>query len=129
MARITEHGIGLAGLNHPPKVHHRDAVGDMLNDAEIMTDEQVGEPEFLLQILQQVQHLRPHRHIERRHRLITDDQFRTRREGTSDGDALALAAGELMRIALRRLGPQPDGFQQFGDAIPPIGSTELRMQP
>ena len=40
------------------EIHHRDAVGDVLHHREIVRDEDVGEPEALLQVAQQVEDLR-----------------------------------------------------------------------
>ncbi len=45
-----------------------------------------------LQLLEQVQHLRLHRNVQRRGRFIRDNQLRTQRQGAGDADALPLAA-------------------------------------
>ena len=42
------------------------------------------------------------RHVERRRRLVGDDDARIERDRAGDADALALAAGEGVRIALHR---------------------------
>src|SRR6267143_6316057 len=49
----------LAGrnLHDLAQVHDRDAVGDVLHDREVMSDEQVGEVELALQPLEQVDDL------------------------------------------------------------------------
>ena len=70
---------------------------DVPDDGEVVGDDQVGEPEPLLEVGEQVEHLRLHRHVERRHRLVGDQQVRLEREGARDADALALTAGELVR--------------------------------
>ena len=56
--------------------------------------------EAVLQILEQVDDLRLDRHVERRDRLVADDELRLAGERPGDADALALAAGELVRIAV-----------------------------
>ena len=104
---------GRRELDDLAEVHHGDAVGDVLDDREIVRDEQVGEPAVALQILQQVDHLRLHRDVERRHRLVADDEARLDGERARDADALALAAGELVRIARRVLGAQADFLEQL----------------
>ena len=68
--------------------------------------------EALLQVLQQVDHLRLDRDVQRRDRLVADDQLGRTGERAGDADALALAARELVRIAVRVVGPQADGLQQ-----------------
>ena len=45
-----------------------------------------------------------------------DDQARLERKRARNADALALAAGELVRVVLHLVGPQPDLLEQFGDA-------------
>ena len=59
-----------------------------------MGNEQVREREFLLQVFEQVQHLRLNRYIERGDRLIGDDQLRVDDQRASDADALALSTAE-----------------------------------
>jgi len=68
-----------------------------------MSDEQVGQIEPLLQLFEQVDDLRLYRHVERRYRLVAHDQLRIDGQGAGHPDALALAAAELVRIAVRHL--------------------------
>jgi hypothetical protein len=70
----------------------------MLHDAEIVRDEEIGEAELALQILQQVDDLRLDRDVERRDRLVADNELRIERERPRDADALALSAGEFVGI-------------------------------
>ena len=74
------------------EVHHHHAVGDVADDVEVVGDEDVGEAELALQVLEQVEDLRLHRDVERRDRLVADDQLRVDGERAGDADALALAA-------------------------------------
>ena len=67
-----------------------------------MGDEQVGEPELSLQALEEVEDLRLHRDVERRDRLVADEDLRVDGERAGDRDALALAARERRRTARRR---------------------------
>ena len=70
-------------------------------------------PSCALQVAQQVQHLRLDRDVERRDRLVGDQQLRFQRERARDADALALPAGELVRVAVVVLGVQPDRLHQL----------------
>ena len=99
----VEH-VGRADLADLAEVHHDDAVAHVLHDREVVGDEDQREPVALLHVLEQVQDLRLHRHVERRDRLVADDQLRLGDDGAGDRDALALAAGELVRApaALQR---------------------------
>ncbi len=70
-----------------------------------MGDEKVRQFELLLQIFQQVDDLCLNRNVERRDRLVADDETGFDRQGAGDADALALAARELVRIAIGVVGP------------------------
>jgi len=48
-------------------------------------------------------------------------------EGAGDADALALAAAELVRIAVERVGGQSDAFGQILDLAPPLGAGAQAM--
>ena len=67
---------------------------------QVVGDEQVGQVELGLQVLHQVDDLGPDRHVEGRDRLVGDDEVGLDRQGAGDADALALAAGELVRVAV-----------------------------
>ena len=129
MARIAEQLVGRRGLHDLAEIHYGDAVGDVLHDREIVADEDVGEPEALLQRPHQVDDLRLDRDVERRHRLVGHDQLGLDRERAGDRQALALAAGEFVRIAPRVLGPQADQLEQLADALAPrrlVGARPCR---
>ena len=81
-----------------------------------MRDEQVGEAEPLLQIEQQVHDLRLHGDVERRDRLVGDDERRLERERARDADALPLAAAELVRVLVDVGGVEPDELEQLPHA-------------
>ena len=53
-----------------------------------------------LHVLEQVEDLRLHRHVEGGDRLVADDQLRVEHERAGDADALALAARELVGPAI-----------------------------
>ena len=104
-----------------PEVHDHDPVGDVADDVQVVCDEDVGQVELLLEILEQVEDLRLHRHVERRDRLVADDQLRVHGQGAGDADALALAAGELVREAVVVLRVQPDDLEQLLHAALDLG--------
>lgn len=108
MARISE-DLRLASLlDTAPQVHHHHLVGDMFLHRQIVRDEDIGEPQLLLQIHHQVQNLSPYRDIKRRYRLIGDHHIGIEHQATRNGDTLALAAGEHMWIAIVMLRLQAD---------------------
>ena len=50
------------------------------------------------------------------YRLVADDEFRLDRQRPRNRNALALTAGEFVRVAPRETGLEPDQAQQFIDA-------------
>src|SRR2546430_270103 len=105
-----------ATFDDPAEVHDRHPVAHVLDHPEIVGDEQQREPELPLQVVQQVQYLGLDGDVERRHRLVRDDEARADRERARDPDALALAAAELVWIAVRRVGRQADEGEKLVDA-------------
>jgi hypothetical protein len=97
--RRAEERLGLALLHDLSEVHDRHSIGEIAHHAEIVRDEEIGEAELLLEVAQQVQHLRLDRDVERRGGLVADEELRLDRERARDADALALAARELVRVA------------------------------
>ena len=79
-----------------------------------MAHEYHGEAELVLELVQKVDNLLLHGNIERGCRLVGDDELRVARERHGDEHALALAAGELMRVGVERaLGVETHKFEQF----------------
>src|SRR5579884_4129956 len=81
--RMLRLGVELllrARLDRLAEVHDHDAVGDVPDDVQVVRDEDVREVEIALEVLEQVQDLRLHRDVERRNRLVADDQLRVDRE-------------------------------------------------
>ena len=77
-----------------------------------------GEAELALQLGEELEHARLHRDVERRGRLVGDQQLGLERERAGEARALALAAGELVRVAVaERLG-QLHRLEQLVDPRP-----------
>ena len=73
----------------------------MFHDREIMSNEQVSQAVLPLEILQQIDNLRLHGHIQRADRFVANEQLRFNRQRASNPNALALPATELVRITER----------------------------
>ncbi len=98
MQRIVEDRGHRAFLDDPAQIHDGDAAAEMTDHAQVVGDEDEAQLAPLLQPAQQHQDLRLDRDVERRNRLVRDDQLRLQHERAGDADALALAAAELVRI-------------------------------
>ena len=116
MSGVPVNLLARATFDDPAEVHDRHPVAHVLDHPEIVGDEQQREPELPLQVVQQVQYLGLDGDVERRHRLVRDDEARADRERARDPDALALAAAELVWIAVRRVGRQADEGEKLVDA-------------
>ena len=84
-------------------------------------------PNSRLQVLEQVDHLRLDRHVERGDRLVGDEQLGLQGQRAGDADALALAAGELVRVAVVVLGVEADDLEQLLDPRAGPASSAPRL--
>ena len=100
----------------------------MMHHGQIVGDEQIRQPEAPLQILHDVQHLRLHRNIERRGRLVAHEELRVDCERAGDRNALALPPGKLMGIAITIRGVQSNLQQQVIDPESALVGRHLRMR-
>jgi hypothetical protein len=80
---------------------------------------------LLAQPGQQGQDPGPYRHVQHRRRLVSDQQLRLQHQAGGDGDPLALAAGQLMRVAVEvQVGRgQPRPFQRVPGALAALGAV------
>ena len=113
MRRRAEQAVGIRDLDDAAEIHHRDAVRNVPDHRKIVRNEQVGEIQLPLQILEQVDDLRLHRDVESRDGLIADDEAGPQGKRARDADPLPLPAREFMRIALRGRTRQADKIQHL----------------
>ena len=109
----------LAFLHHRAAAQDGDAVGHVGDHREVVRDQQQAHAVLVDEVAQQFQDLLLQHDVERRGRLVGDQQLRLQRAGDGDDDALALAAGQLVRIARQRkfcLG-QPDPVEHFSRTV------------
>ena len=109
---------GRAGLDDLAGLHHRDAVGDAADDAEVVGDEEHPHALGLLDVGEERQDLRLDGDVERGGRLVGDQHVGAVGERHRDHHPLALAAGELVRVGAEpRLGvADADLGQELEDA-------------
>ena len=130
MARGGEQRLGRPRLDDAAQVHHGHPVRDLPDHREVVRDEEVGEPAIALQVGEQVEHLRLDRHVERRDRLVADDEARARPRAPARCRCAAAArrrtrAGSAARMPDRARPPRaarrPDG-RTSGPGAPGGGS-------
>ncbi len=118
MLWIAYHGARGALLHDAAEVHHEDAVGVLRGGREVVRDHEDAEP-AAAQPVEQVENAGAHRHVEHRDRLVGDQQLRLQHERGRDRDALPLAAGQLVRIAVEEQlgGGQPGALERLAHAL------------
>jgi hypothetical protein len=89
---------GRTVLDDAARIHDDDAIREPRHDAEVMADQHHSGPVVVAHLAQQPHDLRLHRDVERGRRLIGDHELRFAQQAHRDGDPLAHAAGQLVRI-------------------------------
>ena len=115
MLRPVKDVVDAAGLDNLAALHHRDAVGHAPRHRQVVGDQDDRHAHPRLQLLQELQDLRLDGDVDRRRRLVGDEQVGLVGERHGDHDALALAARQLMgkrREPLRRVA-DADQLQQL----------------
>src|SRR6185437_11120565 len=85
-------------------------------DRQIVTDEDHRHSRIRLELDDQIDDLRLDRDVERTHRFITDDELRLDHHRARDSDALVLAAGKFVRIAVDPARLETDLIHDVADA-------------
>ena len=121
--RIGEDRPDRAFLDDAAGVDHSDPVGDRADHLHLVGDQQDGQAEPAVDVLEQRQDGAGGFRIERRGRLVREQQRRSRRQRAGDADALLLAARQRRRD---RLSPFPTGrrgraVRRRASAVPPSG--------
>ena len=117
MVGLAVERLPVRNLNHLTQIHNGNAIGDVLYDGQVVGDKQICGTELVLQFLEQVQNLGLNGHIQSGNRLVADNQLGLQRKCAGNADTLALAARELVRIAVDVLGVQTDDVQQLADTL------------
>jgi len=102
-ARTGEYLLTWTGLKHPAARDHDHLVGEQRGLLRIVGDEHGGDARVPLQRSQLSAQLLAHRAVERRERLVKQQQLGIAREGSRQRHTLALATGQLVGQALAQL--------------------------
>ena len=128
--RVADDIARKSKFDDSPPQHDDDAIAQIVYDADIVGDERKGCALGLAQFGYEFQDLGLDRHIERRHGLIGYDQPWGRSKRAGNGDALALAAREFVRISVNLGTLQLDDAEQTLDfgahrgAVVPAGRAQ-----
>ena len=98
MARGGEDRIGRLGLDDAAGIHYRHAPAHVGDQAQVVADHQHGGALGGAELGHQVDDLGLHRDVERRRGFVGDQKVGAAGQRNGDHDALAHAAGKLVRI-------------------------------
>jgi len=114
-----QHVVGRSSVDDPAVTHHYHPVRDSGDDGEIVTDQQYART-VADSFREHLQDLRLHGDVERRGRLVCNDQIGIGGDCRCDQRTLAQSARKLMRIlhgAIRRIG-NADPAQRVQRSLP-----------
>ena len=95
----------------------------MADGGEVVGDEQVGEPEVVLELVEEVEDAGLDGDVEGADRLVEDDEVGLQGERAGDADPLALAAGELVGVAVDGSGVEADVLEQGADLLGAVAAV------
>jgi hypothetical protein len=129
VGRADVHLVGVPLLDDLAEVHHGDAVAEVADDGQVVGNEQVRQPEPVLQVAQKVDDLGLRRDVEGGYRLVAHEQAGLEGQRPGDGDALALATGELVGLAPEHVGADPDLAEQLDHPLPACRPVQIGVDP
>ena len=97
--RPRECRVAVSGFHHFALLHHHHAVGYPPHDAEVVRDEDERHAQPLLKRFEQRQYFRLDGDVQRRGRLVGNQQVRIVGDRQRDHDALPLPAGKFVRVS------------------------------
>ena len=123
MERLPEEGVRRGHLDDLPEIHDRDSITDVSHHGQVVGDEQIGEPESGLELVEQVEDLGLDRYVESGDGLVGDDEAGVQCQGAGNADALPLTSGEFVREPIGVFRIEPDQLEQRSH---PVATASLR---
>ena len=126
MLWLVEEGQGVVLLDELAGLHDGDAIADVGDDTEVVSDQDDGHADLGLQPAEQVEDVGLDGDVEGGGGLVGDQQHRVARHGAGDQHPLGHAAGDLVWIGTERaLGiGDPDHLQQFQRPLPGLALAQ-----
>ena len=117
---MCEELFRLCYLHYPALVDYHYSVRNEPYYGKVVSYEQIGEAPFVLELLEQVEDLGSYGYVQSGDRLVRDDEFRIHYYGPCDTNALALSAGELVRVPCEMLRQEAYGLYYVHDLLHPV---------
>src|SRR4051812_27733692 len=87
-----------------------------------MRDKEISQAKLFLEVLKKVHDLGLDGDIQRRDRLVANDELRLHCKRSRDGDPLPLASRELMGIPAHRFSPEPAKIEELKYSLHSFGA-------
>ena len=126
MSRVTRTAPVHAVLPYPSGIHDGNAMANLLHDAQIVADKQVGQVQSSLQVGHQVDDLGLDGNIQCTGGFVENDEFGFGGQGSGDADPLLLPAAEFVRVSEKMFRPQVHRVEQLGRAFQASAMIETR---
>ncbi len=118
----AEELVDVAGLNDGAVLHDEDLVGEVVDDAEVVADEDDGGAGAGAELDEQVEDLRLDGDVEGAHGLVGDDDLGLGDQGAGDDDPLPLAAGQRPGADVEAVQGQVDELGGVADPLLRLGA-------
>ena len=115
-------------LHHAAEIQNQYPVRHVPHDREVVRNEDQRQPELLLEIGEKIEDLCLDGDVERRDRLVADDELGFGDQRPGDADALRLPAGKFVRIAVDHFGLQPHRLHHLHHALLALRRVEFGHQ-
>ena len=106
-ARLVVERLRLVDLDDLPVAHDRDALAERHRLGLVVRDVDRRDAELRVELRQRGAHADPQLRVEVRERLVHQERLRLAHDRAAHRDALALAAGELRRLAVEHARSRP----------------------
>jgi hypothetical protein len=116
VGRVVADLLPGAGFYDAAVLHDRYSVAEVADQRHGVGDEEASEVVACLEVAEEVDDLGGDGGVEGADGLVEDEEGRAEGEGAGDVEALALAAGELVRVAEQGGGFEVDFGQEFVEA-------------
>src|SRR5260370_30011421 len=108
MAWIGIDFVTVRNFDDLAEIHNRNTLADVFDHAQVVRDEEIGQVQLLLQILEQVDYLRLDRNVERRDRLVQPPQTRAHPQPPPPPQSPSPPPPKTQRASGRRGRPLPN---------------------
>jgi len=114
---VVEQFHHVARLGDLPTVHYRHRIAVFEHDGDVVGDHQHADLPIILQVVDVVEDLVLHDHVERGRRLVSDDEARLQEQRKRDDRSLLHPAGKLMGVVVDAGLREADDVEQFAEPL------------